>query len=74
MVIALMYIQTTPRICFKFSTLTATFYAPSGCINGICIAPNHCSCAANWGGAQCNIGKKTHTCNSHVNRICFLPR
>ena len=32
-------------------------YPPSGCVNGVCIAPNHCSCASNWDGTRCDIGK-----------------
>jgi len=60
-----MHVQTNPFYILHFNS----YLLSSKWLNKwIRIAPNHCSCSANWGGAQC-IGKNTHTHNSHVNRI-----
>lgn len=54
--------KSTDYMYDSVSSTSAKCFPPSGCINGVCVAPNHCSCAVNWDGAQCDIGKNTCTC------------
>lgn len=41
--------------------LTAICYPPAGCIHGVCVAPNHCSCYVGWTGSHCSSATGT-TC------------
>lgn len=55
--------------CFEHNSFLITLpskavcYPPDGCgSHGVCVAPNHCDCNANYEGARCEIFTGTCTC------------
>ena len=50
---------------------TSLAICEQGCVNGMCSAPNKCTCTAGWIGSSCNQCKKTKLSFSTISSLAY---